>query len=73
MIKFKNKTIIVSFLVATALISTLTPILYYTNYVIRGENAIIFLIGDPQMEFDDLRYTVNNCVCKSYPILPEGL
>ncbi|MBY9001076.1 MAG: hypothetical protein KGD64_09190 [Candidatus Heimdallarchaeota archaeon] len=57
MTEFEKKTIIVSSLVVIILVSILTPVLYNTSYIIRGENAIIFLIGDPPMEFDDWRYT----------------
>ncbi len=60
--EFKGKTIIGASLIIMVLIGILTPILYFTSYIIKGENAIIFLIGDPKMEFDDWRYTAEEIV-----------
>ena len=57
MINFKKNTVVVMTLIIIITIGSLASILYYTNYIKRGESAIIFLIGDPQMEFDDLKYT----------------
>ena len=57
MINFKKNTVIVMTLIIITTVGSLSSILYYSNYIIKGESAIIFLIGDPQMEFDDLKYT----------------
>ncbi len=54
---FKKNTVIVMTLIIITTVGSLSSILYYSNYIIKGESAIIFLIGDPQMEFDDLKYT----------------
>jgi len=58
MVEISKKTLAMGFLITLLSISVLTPVLYYTSYIIRGENAIIVVIGEPRME--EIGWNLNN-------------